>query len=716
MRSTALGAALYLVLAVAMLYPQSLSPADTVWFVGDPLDSAYFLGWNAHQVLHDPWNLFDANILFPHDRAALFDTPRLLSSVLAAPAIWLTGNVILGYNLALILIYTFDALAGCRLAALLGCSRLGSWAAGALYAFNTYQISESPRVNTVFHAFLPLAVGELLQFLRTGQRRRAWHVGGLMLLQGFADQYQLVYGALVLACVTVVALALDAGVVAKRLRGLLAPAAVAALLYSPISLAYVDVARIYGFQRERPQGIELRHYLATSPTNVFYGEQHGPARAGRMLGPHFVGFVALALAALALGAWALRRGYEPPGAVVEARASVPAAALLALVCVALSLGPDVRLWGLDLPGPYRLLYDYVPGFNFLRLPERLGLVAMLFVGLLAGRGLGLIERRPRCRPLAWVLAILLPLEHLSPLPDTVRLPVGPEVPRVYGWLAANEVKAVAELPLHGEGVPRLTTLDEYFSTYHFRPIVHGYTTYTPLLTIVLERLLETFPSAASIDALRRVGVDTVVVHHGRLRARDLPHRLVAPVQSGDLLLRARFEGRPGGVHQGGLDEVFSVQPGTLLPAAPFPEGLRVRDDAWRWRSSRGDASLAGDGDAATAWFVDDLSRFDFLEVRFRRALRVAGIVIPMDMRTRFPTGFSVRGRAPGGRFEEIARFDAAHHLQLIDQLLLTPGQAELGIALGDRELVALSLALRPGDASFSGWSVSELWLVESAPP
>ena len=101
----------------------------------------------------------------------------------------------------------------------------------------------------------------------------------------------------------------------------------------------------------------------------------------------------------------------------------------------------------------------------MRIPERLSLLAMLFVGLLVGRGLepaAASSRLARARAAAgWPV----PLEHVSPLPLSVRVPVGRELPAVYFWLAAQPgVARYAEVPTHGESLVRKETLEMYFST------------------------------------------------------------------------------------------------------------------------------------------------------------------------------------------------------------------------------------------------------------
>jgi hypothetical protein len=309
-RGTAIAIALYLVLVFVSFLPQSLRPRDTIAYVGDSLESVYIVAWNVHQFFRAPAHLFDANLLFPHGRALAFTDHRLLPSLAVAPVVWATGNPVLATNVAVGLACLLAALGGRRLGAVLGLPPVAAWAAGALYGFHTYQINEGPRLNIVAHGFIAFALAELVLYLTTGEPRRAARTAFFMLLQGLSSNYHLLYGALVIALVVLGALAARPRAVARRLPVLAAASLAAALLFAPVALPYVRSAREQGYVRDLGPGIGLEHYVSTSPTNLFYGAIGTEVRL-QQRGPHFVGFLSMTLALLALAEWALRRGSGP---------------------------------------------------------------------------------------------------------------------------------------------------------------------------------------------------------------------------------------------------------------------------------------------------------------------------------------------------------------------------------------------------------------------
>jgi len=706
---TAVALLLYAVLALASFYPQSMRPWDTIAYIGDSLESAYMVAWNDRALVTDPTHLFDANILYPSPRSLTFTDHRLLSCIAVAPVLALSGNPILAYNVAVLLVCVLAGMAGRRLATVLGLGLLPAWVAGALYGFHTYQINEAPRLHIVTHAFLTFALAELLLYFRTGARRRAWTTAGFMLLQALSSNYMLLYGAFLLGVVTVVALAARPRLVAPRLPLLALAGALAFIAFLPVALPYILSAREHAFSRGLPEGMGLEHYLSTIPSNLLYGAI-GEVRL-QQRAAHFIGFLPLMLCGVALVA--SRRpsaGADAEGqALFPARLWVPTAAGLALFFVLLSLGKDVDLLGHRLfPGPYRLVHRFVPGFQLVRIPERLGLIAMLFIALLAAYGLSRVSAAG-WRRVAVLLAVAIPLEHLSPLAHTDRIPVRRQIPQVYRYLADYPAQAVVETPPYGEGLVRRETLDAYFSTAHWKPLVLGYTAYPPLLSRMMRRAADDFPAAWSRQALQRVGATTIVVHHGRRARPAFESEIAGAAQAGWIVREARFDGPAARLFESEADEVYRLVPTAPRPGAPWPRGHREIGAGWRYTANMGEPELAADGDAGTSWVsTEELQGGEFIAVTFDRPIAVAGVVLPMRRDTVFPTQFRILGEEPGGARRELAHLTDAHRLQLVDQLRHRTPDPALAFDLKGRTLTGLRLQVAEGGQSFDGWSMPEL--------
>lgn len=83
-------------------------------------------------------------------------------------------------------------------------------------------------------------------------------------------------------------------------------------------------------------------------------------------------------------------------------------------------------------------------------------------------------------------------------------------------------------------------------------------------------------------------------------------------------------------------------------------------------------------------------------------------MLPLSRTSLFPTRFRVAGRDTALRWTEIARFDDAHAMQLLEQLLRSPRGARLGFDLGGRTCTGISLLVAEAGTSYEGWLLPEI--------
>ena len=203
------------------------------------------------------------------------------------------------------------------------------------------------------------------------------------------------------------------------------------------------------------------------------------------------------------------------------------AAVLLLLAVVLSWGPRPVSAGrfLGFTGPYYWLYEYVPGFDGLRVPARFAMIASLFLTILAGYGLAILDRRRHGARLTAIAGVLFLLEaaavpitigrHWSDpgvAPPDPYVTTAADAPAVYHHLANLPPDiVVAELPF---GYPSWELRYVFYSSVHQRRLVNGYSGGFPLSYVANVARLQT-PLAdvdAAWDALNTAGVTHVVVH------------------------------------------------------------------------------------------------------------------------------------------------------------------------------------------------------------
>jgi hypothetical protein len=578
-KATAAALLLFVALSLVLTYPLPFHLADAVEDRQDALLNVWITAWDGHQLVSDPLHLFDANIFHPYPRTLAYSELLLGNGVLALPITAVSGNPVLGYNVALLLSFFLSGFGTYLLVLKLTRSPGAGVVAGAIFAFCSYRMTNLAQAQLLTTQWMPLAMLSLFQLLRRPRPRHAVTFVLFFCLQALSSFYYAILLALAVVGLAIGFYLLRPSSFVTRRRSLvlhlLAAALCCAVVILPFALPYFQVQRELGFERtladSEPFSASLRQYLMVPPGSVVHGwwlpSDDTPIAGGYPVDALFPGLVALAL-----GLWGLIRG--------RGRARWFFLALLVAAFV-LSLGPRLYLApgqpaSLDLPLPYAWFYAVVPGFRALRAPARFDALAMLSLAVLAGYGVASLRPGPGQGWRPAVLVGLVVLESLVwPAARIEPVPVGDGVPPVYRWLAEQAVDGggeprparsdpILELPMaFTPGGPQLDY--QYLSTYHWRTTPDGYSGFIPPKHGQIVYEMERFPSQRSVSLLQALGVRHVVIHSDRYpldRWLDMEEALA---QTGDLEPVEAF----------GADLVYQVRsrafgPGDLEVSGYFP--------------------------------------------------------------------------------------------------------------------------------------------------
>ena len=186
--------------------------------------------------------------------------------------------------------------------------------------------------------------------------------------------------------------------------------------------------------------------------------------------------------------------------------------------------------GLGLTGagyPYRLLFDYAPGWNGVRVPGRVFTLGTLFYALLAGAGAQwLIERAAaRCArarrarpPAARDRAAGARGRRAADRPRSAKAPGTSATPSCPSRRAPKSGCPGPRLDLPTDGAH--DRIWQYFSTDGFPKIPIGNSTFDIPAVDDLRGGMHNFPDKASVEKLRYYGIKTVVLHLDTIK--DLP--------------------------------------------------------------------------------------------------------------------------------------------------------------------------------------------------
>ena len=172
----------------------------------------------------------------------------------------------------------------------------------------------------------------------------------------------------------------------------------------------------------------------------------------------------------------------------------------ALVAFWVTFGPKAGL--------YSLLYYTIPVFSFLRAPSRTGIVVTLCLVVLAATAMSALMKGRRV-----VFAALLVLAIGDLFRAPLRMREAPRVPDVHHQLARLPRGPVIEVPYWYERLafPRHA---EYMllSTYHWQPLINGYSDHIPQDFRDTALPLSSFPSRESFGILEKIGARYAVFH------------------------------------------------------------------------------------------------------------------------------------------------------------------------------------------------------------
>src|SRR5262245_14257314 len=449
---------------------------------GDPFFSMWRLAWVAHQIVRDPIHLFDANIFFPETNTLAYSDATLLPGLLVAPFLWLGVPVAVMHGVLYVASFFLAGLAMFQLVRSVTGRLEAGLLAGILFGFYPYRLSTYSHLEMQGVFLMPLALLALLRLLEHGRTRDGVWLGVWLSAQMLWSLYLGAYLAVGLAVVFAVRWAGGHFHLRDRMRALGAAALVAVVVIGPYSRPYWAARNIVG---DRPRdetrtfSAEPRDFFSMNEMNRFYGKSLSTdVTTERQL---FPGGTALLLGLSAL---------------------VPPVSSLGVACLA---GAAVAFDGaLGAHGAaFTWLYEKTSAFRAFRVPARFGTLMGLFIAMLAGLGLARILAQwpgQTTRALA-IIAIAFSAFELR-----ARLWLTPSplsAPSAYAAVRDDARAVLVELPLPGDdGEYWIDPTYLYYSTFHWRPLINGYSGFTPVWYSRLKVASREFPSDESIQVLR----------------------------------------------------------------------------------------------------------------------------------------------------------------------------------------------------------------------
>jgi hypothetical protein len=483
--------------------------------LGDPVRTAWQVAYVGHAMLHDPLHLFDANVFYPHPLSLAFSDSLL---GYGPAGFFGSGTVaaLVRYNLLFLFAWSLCFVGGYLLARELGLRRVGAGATAAAFAYAPYRVTEAGHLHVISSGGIALALFLLLRGYRRGSLGlviAGWLVSAWQISLGFTLGLQFSY---LLAVLTVIAAiywlragrpALARKLVVITLLGILAVGAVAiyeARPYLKISHDYPTAKRTIKEVKAYSAGPAA--WLSASSENRVWGDLTAGARAhvhSKNEQVLFPGGFILLLALIGLAAPLYTRRLRIGLAVGV------------VVCAVFALGLGLTGYGY----PYRLLFNYAPGWDGVRVPGRVFTLATLFLALLAGAGAQLLAgrlgafasrhtgrwgARRSLSALTAVVGVAIVIGIVGEGAGHMAHPVVPQPKKAEIGLPGP----LLDMPTDGPA----DRVWQYYSTNGFYKIPIGNSTFDIPAVDDLRGGINRFPDKASVEKLRYYGIRTVVLH------------------------------------------------------------------------------------------------------------------------------------------------------------------------------------------------------------
>lgn len=494
-----------LFITASIFYPYSARIRNTLPNAIDPVFYAWNLMHNYTSAAHGLKNILDTNIFYPEGNTLALSDTLFAQTLFTAPIIALTHNPVLAENLYILATFPLSALTMFFLCYYLTGSLWASAVSGIFYAFSIPRISQIGHMPALSSQWLPLVFLFLIRWVREKKIHHLFRLFFWFLLSITSTIYFAIFLIPLALIILFFELPKNKFLLLRQFLTILLPAliilAIVLFPYIRLRIDYPGIRR--GLDDAARLSATPADYLCVLPTSWLSDIGFPTDASERALYP--------TLTLITLSLLSLRKknlGFF----------------LLAMFAGILSLGPysgTIKL-------PYYYLYKIYPLLESIRVPARLSIFVILGLSVCASFTIAKIEKRKE-------LIIIVFLIFLTEIWQTdisfVQIPV--EIPAIYQYIErVPDEGIILELPLHpvwlstpmenqltltyGEvnenDVYALEAYRTYFSAFHRKRMLNGYSGYFPTRYHDHASVFDKFPTPDAIKTLEKRRVGYILIH------------------------------------------------------------------------------------------------------------------------------------------------------------------------------------------------------------
>lgn len=508
---------------------------------GDPRLVSWLWSWEMHILPTNPLNLFNANIFAPYQNTLAFTDHMLGSLIFAWPLELIFHNIFLVFNLVCLLSFVISGLGMHLLARYFTRDKIISLLAAFIYAFAPFKLAHLQHIN-LSGLWLPFFLLSWHRFFEEQNWKNTWLLLLFTTLVFLGGMQYFLFIPLVIIILLFKYLANREFIFTKKniIKFSLAFIIFLALAV-PLTLPYLQVKHDLNLTRSLGsiEGLspDLFDYFI-SP--FFYHYFYPVIFVERIVGP---GIFVLILFGFAL--WFLYKKTDKFGRILPYL-------IIGLIAVLLSCGYYIQLTRAEsggMIGPWALFYHFAPGFSGIRAVGRYSIFFLISACVIITVGLNEFFKRKKFLPIKKNIVIFIIFSliftefnyaHLT----KKQILVDQKIPEIYNWVKdQSDERVYLELPLglnyqeHNYDV-----LYEFYSIYHFKKIVNGYSGFAPKAYEELSEKLINFDfDGKKVKLIKAYGATHIIFHFDYYPPK-FKEKIINQFQDGKILSLEKFAG------------------------------------------------------------------------------------------------------------------------------------------------------------------------------
>jgi hypothetical protein len=520
---------IFFLLASYLTFPLIFNLTNFTTGYGDEILIAWNQNWNIYNYVYNFPNIlhiFNTNIYFPYQNTLAYSDVYFTNSLIALIPVLILKSPIVANNINTIISLTLVGFFTFKLSKYLSKNNIISFLSGCLIIFSPAFLAWLLNLQVITIYFIPLAMLFLIKYLDS--KKHKFFIGFLVALvlqtyNSFMPGFFIVFASFFICMFFCFKNKQNYKIIFTKIN--LSLILFSFLLIAIIAIPYFRVSTQFSYVRDirdtihfalQPEDFMVtNNFSRLSPvlSKLYFSDYSIGKHEVR---PAFLGFVFTIISIISI--IYILKNWKKQNYVMR---GLFTAALLGLL---LSFGPFLHINRLTIhkpfpiPLPYLVFYYLIPGFSGLRNSARFEIMYIIFIlPVIAVFLKNLLKKIQKEKATIFIICLIIftVLEFNSPM-IFYPIPQIKDFPKVYAYLSSTpKSTVVAHMPIYNWNTPHSNNelLRQYYSTQNFRNMINGGSGFSPPpWQTLVNGLLANFPSNDSINTLKNLGVNLVVVH------------------------------------------------------------------------------------------------------------------------------------------------------------------------------------------------------------